>query len=343
MSVVGIDISDSSIKIVHLAGPVPHALQSYCWEAIPEGVVVNGVIQKSKELKNLLTRALVGCDLRTPEKRPVVASISETQSFLRVVQLPMMEEEEVGEAVQWEVAQHIPFGLENVYLDWELLPKNEHAAEGMMEVLVGASQKKVVDTLYAVMSELGLDVAAFELESQAIVRALISPDLDRKQGLLIVDLGGTSTNVVVHDHGALRFTASLQKGVQTFFSALPSAEAAVLKGPPKELKIADKNKLSERLRPLQEELVTEIRGIVEFYNSVDVKHRVQEIILTGGGANLPGFDEVFVRYFNNVHVQRGNPWANLITSRKRVRLPMSLMESVHFSTALGLALRPVVV
>jgi len=101
-------------------------------------------------------------------------------------------------------------------------------------VLVGAAQKKVVDPLYELLKALDLDLAAFELESQAIVRALISPELSTKQGLLIVDLGASATNVIIHDHGTSRFTASLQKGAGELLAALPPQDRERVSGPPHE-------------------------------------------------------------------------------------------------------------
>ena len=85
----------------------------------------------------------------------------------------------------------------------------------------------------------------------------------------------------------------------------------------------------------------EIRGIADFYNSIDEQHEVREILLTGGGSNLPGLDKVFLRFFGNVHVQRGNPWVNILRTGKEKRPPLSLQESVFFTTAIGAALRPV--
>jgi type IV pilus assembly protein PilM len=272
----------------------------------------------------------------------VVASIPETQSFLRVLEVPDMTEEETSEGVRWEVAQHIPFGLENVYIDWQPISSGHQAAKGIREVLVGVAQKKVVDPLLAVLTDLDLDVAALELESQALVRALISPELQNKQGLLIVDLGGTATNVIIHDHGAMRFTASLQHGVRRIAEALLPKDKQVLLVPttedlPKELA----ERISEAMRPEQEELVMEIKGIVEFYNGIDEKHEVTEILLTGGGSNYPGLDRVVSKYFDDVHVQRGNPWVNILPHDEMGKVPMSLKESVHYSTAIGLSLRKI--
>lgn len=336
---IGLDISDRSIKLVQLSNDDRRVLLSHCWQMIPEGVIEQGVIQEAPMVRKLLTEALKKCRLQAQPDDAVVASIPETQSFMRVIEVPVMKEDEIAEAIQWEVAQHIPFGLENVYIDWQLIGGGHEAAAGREEVLVGAAQRKVVDPLVDVLLKAGLDVAALELESQALVRALISYELRQQQGLLLVDIGGTATNVVIHDHGAMRFTASLQSGAQHLEAAISEEDRANLSGPRQEPLVGEQaERVAQAMQPAQEQLAAEIRGVVDFYNSTDSQHQVHEILLTGGGSNYPGFDRVIVRYFDNVHVQRGNPWANILSGAVK-RPPLLIHESVHFATALGLALR----
>ncbi len=353
---LGLDISDRSLKLIHLTNQAPYRLVSRCWLPLKDGVMSRGVVRRSDELQQAIMQALLQCRIKPKERETVIASIPETQSFLRVVEIPLMAEDEIDEAVQWEVAQHIPFGLDNVYIDWQPVTgqtdktdppagqAGRHAvAAGKMEVLVGVAQKQVIDPLYAVLRSLPVEVAAFELESQAIVRALISSELRYKQGLLIVDLGASATNVVVHDHGTVRFTASLQRGALDLLTGTDTAARQhMLETPPEQLQIPEQ--MAPQFRPAQEALVVEIHGVVEFYNSIDTQHTVREIVLTGGGSNLPGLDQAFLQHFDNVVIQRGNPWV-LVRGAKHgaVAAPMNIQESVHYATAVGLALRPVTI
>lgn len=335
---IGIDISDQTIKLVHFSSK--KKLLSHCMKTVAPGVIVNGVVSDQKKMAEEIAAIFASCRISLKTKDSVVASIPETQSFLRVVEIPSMSEDEIHEAVRWEIAQHIPFGLENVYVDWQPSVSNGHGVkEGHMEVEVGAAQKRVVDPLYAAMNAVGLDVAAFELESQAIVRSLISRDLELKEGILIIDLGSTATNVVVHDYGAIRFTASLPQGVVQLLQDVTPQDGKLimehLSGLPKDLS----DRVEERISLSADALVRDILGIVQFYNTNDGKHEVKEIVLTGGGSNLPGLDVVFLKYFTDVRIQRGNPWVNILTGKNATKPPMNIQESVRYSTAIGLALR----
>lgn len=340
---IGIDISRQSMKIVRLSNDRERRLLAHCWHDVPAGLMERGVVHDEQTMRQIVQEAFAQCNLSGRTADTVVASIPETESFLRVIEIPKMDESEVTEAVQWEVAQHIPFGLENVYIDWQYVPRDdgEEGAGDRQEVLVGAAEKRVIDPLFSLLRSLDFDVGAFELESQAIVRALISPELRQRKGLLIVDLGGSATNVAVHDRGTVRFTASLQKGTDELHNVLTPEEAAAVTGAPKETIEADADAIAQKLQPNFDRLVVEVHGVVEFYTGLDSRHQVNEILLTGGGSNLPGLDHAFLRHFDDVHVQRGNPWVNILPSGKDIALPMSIQQSVHFSTALGLALRPV--
>jgi len=298
-----------------------------------------GEVKNEAVMRKVITEALHQCNLSAGVPDTVVASIPETESFLRVIEIPHMDDSEIAEAVQWEVAQHIPFGLENVYLDWQMVNREAGPAHDRFEVLVGAAERRVVDPLSSLLIGVGLDVGALELESQAIVRALISSELKQKKGLLVVDIGSSATNVVVHERGTIRFTASLPRGARELFGPLLPEERSRLDGRPKELTSDEIKTFAEKLQPTFDTLVIEIHGVVEFYTGLSADNQVNEVLLTGGGANLPGLDQAFLRHFDTVHVQRGNPWVNVLPSGKSARLPISVRESVHFSTAIGLALR----
>lgn len=340
---IGIDISDQSIKVVQLSDDGRRRLVSHCMHMLPAGIVVSGVVVNQQEMEKELVTALGSCSIGNYKKGAVVVSIPENQSFLRVIEMPLMADDEVSEAIRWEIAQHIPFSVDSVYIDWQALQDMGHANNPeKREIQVGAAQKKVVDPLYSVMSSVGLDVAAFELESQAIVRALISPALHRKQGVLIVDIGSTSTNVIVHDVGASRFTASLQRGVSHLASKMGLEDQKKLMENLDEIPPDLMQRITPVIAPELDSLVVDIRGVVDFYNSIDAQHRVQEVILTGGGSGLPGLDESFLHHFDDIHIQRGNPWVTMLSGVAGTRLPMTVQQSVRYATAIGLALRHVV-
>jgi type IV pilus assembly protein PilM len=340
---IGIDISDQTIKVVRLSHAPRRRLLSNYMKVLPAGVMENGVVMDKKKMDQEIRSTLSLCNISVKTKDSVVASIPETQSFLRVIEIPVMDEYEIHEAVRWEIAQHIPFGLENVYIDWQHSASNGHSVkESRMEVEVGAAQKKVVDPLYEVISGMGLDLAACELESQAIVRALISHDWKLKHGILILDIGNTGTNVIVYDYGAIRFTASLTQGVIHLLDQVAPDDTKSIMENLNSYPKWFSDRVESQIATSADALVRDIFGIVQFYNSIDSTNEVKEIVLTGGGSNLLGLDAVLLKYFVGANIQRGNPWVNILSGKRLEKPPLEIQESLRYSTAIGLALRNVI-
>lgn len=339
---IGVDISDHSIKIMQLSNDHKRKYLGHCTSDVPDGAIKRGFILEQETVRKCFQETLTKCRIDSKINDSFIFSIPETQTFLRVIEIPEMQEDEIGEAIKWEVAQHIPLGLENMYIDWQPITHGAHPTKGnRREIQVGAAQRKLVDALYDTLKPLGLDIGAFELESQAITRSLISEELRDKQGIVIVDLGGTATNVIVHDHGALRFTATLPKGLDDTLSSVSQDERSAIENGKGKLTEEEIRAAAPQLTAVNDELAGEVLSIAEFYSGIDTSHVVHEILLTGGGANVPGLDKAFLKHFENVHVQRGNPWVNVLGDNGSTRVPMDVKESIRYSTALGLAMRQV--
>ncbi len=336
---IGLDISDRSIKVVRLAHDKSRRLLAYSSQALPEGLIEKGIVKNPEEISKIIKKIFTDAKISLHEQDEVVASIPDSQSFLQVVEIPVMAEEQVGEAVQWAMAKDIPFGLENVYVDWQFPYEKVVSAGDKQEVQVAAAQKKIVDALYDTLSLLPLDVAAFELESQAIVRALVTDELE-KEGLLIVNLGRTSTNVIIHDHEAIRFTASLLKGEHYLEQAVLLGSQGPRPDTSTEPQSENEN-LQTELQPILDGLALEVKNVVQFYQNKNPQNKVAQILLTGSGSILPGLERAFLKVLENMHIQRGNPWANVLSRRKHrsVSTPLGIEESAQYTTALGLALR----
>lgn len=343
---IGVDISGRSIKaaeVIH--GRRSLILRNASWASLAPEAIRRGVIQNVPIVVKALKKALV--DIST-DANDVVASIPEVQSFVRVLELPVMGEAEMNEAVQWAIRRHIPFDLDHVYVDWELL--SDEKKEGQCHVLVGAAQRAVVDPLLEVFDTLGLNVVALELEAEAVVRCLLprvageSRDI---RGVLLIDLGATSTNVVFFDRGAMRYTASIQSGGDDLTQRLADALKLTLPAAvEKKARVGlhetgrDDAAVVKVLRDTLRDLILRVERIVrEMSVQLSAEQSIRAILLSGGGANLPGISELFGSVFPGVSVQLGNPWTNLSRARRGRTARLTTEDALHFATAFGLAER----
>ncbi len=342
---LGIDISDRSIKIAEVTDRGGLKLRSICWSALAPNIMRRGVIQDVAVAAAALQDAMKRCSPRAPESRVAVASIPETQSFVRVLELPAMADSEVNEAVQWAVRAHIPFDLERVYLGWQSLPDVLRAGN-RRTVLVGAAQRDVVDPLVEVFDRSGLQVVALELEAQAIVRALLPRSSEDIHGVLIVDLGATSTNVIFFDQGVMRYTANIQLGGDDLTQNLAhslhiepnlAAEKKSSVGPTGQI---EDPTVAFAVREVTLQLLTRIKNMVQEMMAQDAsEYQIRAILLSGGSANLPGISQIFAEVFSGIPIEVGNPWTNIYSAGKDFAAPLSSADATHFTTAIGLAMR----
>jgi type IV pilus assembly protein PilM len=346
---VGLDVSDRSIKVVEISEGDTPKLRTVCWSALAPHAMRRGIIQDAAVVGAAIEDSLTKCSPVSVVGRTVAVSIPETQSFVRVIELPQMNNKEMDEAVQWAIRHHIPFDLDRVYLDWQIL-KTIEAGEGetlgRQQVLVGAAQRDVIDPLLQVLDDVGLRVVALELEAQAIVRAILPTDARDVMGVLVVDLGATSTNVIYFDEGSMRYTTSIQRGGDDLTQELAqelrmdpniAAEKKALVGVSAN---EDNSQVSQTLRTATFDLVNQINKVArdvaaQFAQSTGIKI----VLLTGGSANLPGLIDMFATSFPGVPVQLGNPFINLTSEDGSTTPPLSPADSAHFTTAIGLALR----
>ncbi len=343
---IGIDISDRSIKVVEINGEENANLRTTGWSPMEPNLVKRGIIQDVAAAQRVLVEAFKKCSPVPAQDNMAVLSIPESQSFLRVVEIPIMSAGELDEAVQWAIREHIPFDVDHMYLDWQIL-EAPAISPGHHQIIVGAAQKAVVDQLLQVADGVGLQVMALELESQALVRSLLPRDARDVAGVLMVDLGATATNLIFFDQGAMRFTTSLQRGGDDLTQKLaqelklqPSiaAEKKAMIGVQDSAQDAQ---IAVTLRAATMQLVQQISQIMtEVTTQIQARQGLRAILLAGGAANLPGIIDIFAEVFPGVPVQLGNPWINLVVNEHRHNeLPLSPADASHFTTAIGLALR----
>ena len=338
---IGLDVSDRSIKVIDLAEGPRRRIRTACWSPLPPNLMRRGVIQDSTAVVLSIRQALTQCKGEPLHGSTVVLSIPETQSFVRALDLPVMNKRETDEAVQWAIRQHIPFDLDRVYIDWQPIPTS--SATDRQEILVGAAQRDVIDPLLAVIDEVGLRVVALELEAQAIVRSLLPFDSQTINGIVIVDIGATSTNIIFFDRGSIRFTTSVQRGGDDLTQQLAQTLhiAPQLAAETKAL-ASGEERVVATLRESALSLIADLKRVMdEMSTKYSIDGGIRAVLLSGGSASLPGIIELFTEVFPGIPIQVGNPFINLTIDPEKQSAPISQEDAAHFTTAIGLALRNV--
>ncbi len=365
----GLDISDLSLKFAKLRkrrGAL--SLVSFGEALVPSGIIQNGELRNADALANIIKEALPkirGERLRT---RYVVASLPEEKSFLQVIQLPKMPEEQLKSSIRFEAENYIPLPIEDVYIDFHIIqPFRNHLDH--FDILIAALPKTVVDPYVESIKKAGLIPLALEIESQAVSRALVKNEIS-PFSVLLIDLGATRTSFIVFSGYSLRFTSSISVSANDLTGSISKVmnvsieEAENLKqkygldiskkinfrknlqGPSFQKEIVEDKALLDVLTPPIIELIKQIKKYIDYYQThIGHEHftdqnskSIKEILLCGGGANLKGLTDILSLELQ-LPVSTGNPWVNILPQPLKEVPELPYDKSLSYVTALGLALR----
>ena len=346
----GLDVSDLTVKFLKAGGGNGSAEKKidYFGEiAIPTGIVELGEIKKEEELSKILKGGLKNPQGKKIEERFVVASLPEEKSFVRVIQLPKLKQEDIAAAVRWEIEGNIPFPIDQVYYDYEIITPPEDPNDHM-DVLITAFPRIIVESYSAVLREAGLRPVALELESQAISRAVISAELSRN-AFIVVDIGMTRTSFIVFSAGSIILTISVSIGGQDFNRAISERfgvdpqEGERLKKEDGFEKTYQGAALADALTPYLSSLSEEIKKQIWFYRGHAEHHHgaekdVSKILLVGGDANLIGLEK-YLSLSLKKPVAVADPFINIYGTNSKTIPPIPKNLSLKYTTAAGLALR----
>src|SRR6188508_404081 len=169
-TVVGLDIGSSAVKAVELkqAGKSGFKVVAFASEPVPPDTIVDGAIVDGVAVADAIRRIF---DTKRFKAKDVVASLSGNAVIVKKIALPVMTEAELDESIHWEAEQYIPFDIQDVNLDYQILDPGTMAdAKGTMEVLLVAAKKEKIADYTGVISQAGrtavvVDVDAFALQN----------------------------------------------------------------------------------------------------------------------------------------------------------------------------------
>jgi type IV pilus assembly protein PilM len=342
-ALIGCDISSSSVKLVEIddAGKNVYRVERYSIEPLPRDAVVDGNINNLEAVSDCLKRGwkrmgtnIKGLALALPSAAVITKKI--------VVPAGQMENE-LELQVETEANQYIPFALDEVNLDFQVIGPAPNSPDDV-EVLIAASRKEKIEDRVAAAESAGLKAMVVDIESFAIQTAfeLIEralPDNGKDQNIAIVDVGTTMMNLNVLRNGQSIYMReqpfggnTLTQEIQRAFGMSPEeAEAAKRTGG-----LPD-NYDVEVLAPFMDTLGLEVARALQFFFTSTQFNQVNHILLAGGCAAIPGIDEVVTRR-TSVSSMVANPFANMALSSK-IRPKNLATDAPSLMVACGLAMR----
>jgi type IV pilus assembly protein PilM len=338
---IGVDISSTAVKLLQLSqSGGRYRVEHYAVEPLPPNAVVEKNIVEVEAVGEAIKRAL---NRSGAKSRFAAAAVAGSAVITKVIPMQAdLSEEELEDQIQVEAGQYIPYPIEEVSLDFEVLGPVKDNPE-MVQVLLAASRTENVEVRTAALDLGGLNAKVIDVEAFVMENAfrLIADQLSvTRDGLVaLVDVGATMTTLNV-----LRNQRSIYTREQVFGGkqltdevmrryGLSYEEAGLAKrqgGLPESYEI-------EVLEPFKEAMVQQVSRLLQFFYAGSEFNRVDQIVLAGGCASIAGVAEMVEEQLG-ISTVVANPLANMSLA-SRVQAQSLAQDAPSLMIAAGLALR----
>jgi type IV pilus assembly protein PilM len=321
--VIGLDIGSRFIKVVQLKEKKnEYQLERVGVMPIASELIVEGSMLDAPRVVDALKELINKSKIKI--KNTVLSVSGHSSVIVKRVTMPEMTEEELRESIKFEAEQYVPFDIDEVSLDFQILSVGEQ--EGQMDVVIVAVKKEKIEEYVSVVREAGLipiivDVDAFALENMYE----INYDIEAEKNVALVNAGASSININIIKGGASLFTRDSGMGSNLHSEAL-QREFAVSYDEAERIKIGNASFLGETqeetsinvseeelnnvLLTSSEEIISEISKSFEYFKSSTTHEEIHEIVLSGGCAMVGDFPKQLSERFG-VEVKLAEPFKNI--------------------------------
>lgn len=341
--VIGLDIGSSAIKLLQLkASKKGYALEKFGMKSIDPELIVDGAVMDAGRVVDALKELLREQGVKTKD---VVISVSGHSVIVKKITLPSMTEDELEESIKWEAEQYIPFDVNDVNLDFHILP-NVDTPEGndsMAVVLVAVKKDRLAEYTSLVM-EAGLnpvvvDVDAFTLENLYG----LGYGTTGSEVVALVNIGASVMNIHIVKGGNFSFTRDISTGgnrytemIQRDLNVPYDAAERAKRG--ESVEGVNPDALSEILTTMNGELAAEIGRSFDYFRSTSTQETIDRVLLSGGTAKIPGLAP-FLSERLGVPVEMIDPFRNIQVKAKGVDADALAAAGPQAAVVTGLAMR----
>lgn len=337
---VGVDIRTTSVKLVNIQRQqgIFH-LKSYGIEPLPPGMVVDKLIVDTETVGDAVMRLAKRCQATGSG---AATAVSGSAVITKIIDMDMVLNDVEREAqIRLDADQYIPYPLEEVNLDFEVLGPSQ-VDDNLVQVLLAASRSENVDQRVDTLAFGGLKTKVMDIESHAIERAfgLMVDNLSNMPKMVaLVDIGHNQTILYIAENGEFVYSREqlfgglqLTEAIQNRYG-LSFEEATVNK---LERTLPD-DYYPEILTPFMESAIQQITRSLQFFFSSSQHKSIDQIVLAGGSSSIPGLSDM-VQQQLGVPVTVANPFINM-TINPYIDNEQLTIDAPSLMAACGLALR----
>jgi len=342
---VGVDIGSSAIKVVELKpggkGGNEYQLTNLGLEPLPPEAIVDGAIMDSGAVIDAIQRLFTAQKIKTND---VATSVSGNAVIVKKISLPQMTTEELAESIHWEAEQYIPFDIQDVSLDYEVVEGG--GSGGNMDVLLVAVKKDKIGDYTSAISQAGKNPSIVDVDVFALQNCYeVNYGIDAGRVVALLNVGASIMNINITKGatsifnrdiavGGNQYTDAIQKDLNlSFDQAEALKKGARVEG-------ANPENLQPILQAVSENIALEIQKTFDFFKATSSEDRIDRIFLSGGTAKVKGLQELLADRFD-AGVELLNPF-NSVTYNPREFDPDFISDiGPSAAIAVGLAARKV--
>jgi type IV pilus assembly protein PilM len=292
-SSVGLDIGSSLIKVVevdHSKGtPV---LTRYGIIKLPPEAIVEGEMMD----QSLVIEGIQECMTKAGiTQKEVITAVSGRAVIVKKVVMDKMNPDDAKEAIFWEAEQHVPFDIDDVCLDFQVL--KEDVGANQMEILLVAAKKEMVNSHANIIRDAGLNPTIIDVDSFAVQNAIETTN-EGEGGLVtgLINIGSDVTNINIVQNNIPYFTRDLSVGSNVFIEAIQrnlgvdfDEADAMLSG---DAEVEDEERFSGIIAEAADEISMGIERSLSFLKTAGDAEQIDEVVSSGGGARIPGLRDI---------------------------------------------------
>jgi type IV pilus assembly protein PilM len=342
-SLVGLDIGSSAVKAIELKpSGKAYKVSAFGTEPIPPDSIVDGAIMDGTAVVDAIRRLFDAQKIKTKE---VAASLSGNAVIVKKIALPAMTESELAESIYWEAEQYIPFDIQDVNLDYQILARTDAGGKSAMEVLLVAAKKEKIADYTGVIGQAGRTAVVIDVDAFALQNAYeVNYGVEADAVVVLLNVGASATNInILHGEQSV-FTRDLSTGGNAYTEALqkelnlPFEQADQLKrGSPVDGVNFDEAR--PVLRAVTENVMLEIQKTFDFFKASAAHDRLTRIVVSGGASRAEGFTEMMTERFETP-VELFDPFKRVSFDARKFNVdPIEIGPTA--AVAVGLALRRV--
>jgi type IV pilus assembly protein PilM len=341
--VVGLDIGSSAVKAVELkAVGKTFRVTAFASEPVPPDSIVDGAIIDGGAVADAIRRLFENKAFKTKE---VAASLSGNAVIVKKISLPVMTEAELAESIYWEAEQYIPFDIQDVNLDYQILDAGKGGdGKGTMDVLLVAAKKEKIADYTGVIAQAGRVTVIVDVDAFALQNAYeMNYGLDQGSVVVLLNAGASAININIVSGGQSVFTRDISMGGNAYTEAvqkelnLPFERAELAKkGEPVDGVTFEEVK--PVLHAMTENVLLEIQKTFDFFKATAASDRIDRILLSGGASSVDGFAQAVEERFS-APVETFDPFKKVAFDPVKLGVKDAERLAPTAAVAVGLALR----